>query len=61
MARRNSAARITRLVEFLLRVPPARYADDHNTASMPLGEKERWGPGQIRQPWTDFDVLSQGS
>jgi hypothetical protein len=47
MARRNSAARITRLVEFLLRVPPARYADDHNTASMPLGEKERWRPGQI--------------
>jgi hypothetical protein len=55
MARRNSAARITRLVEFLLRVPPARYADDHNTASMPIGEKERWRPSQIRQSSTGFD------
>jgi hypothetical protein len=58
MARRNSAARIARLVEFLLRVPPARYADDNNTASIPLGKKERLRPGQIRQSWTGFNVCS---
>ena len=28
---------------------------------MLIGEKERWGPGQIRQPWTGFDVLSQAT